>query len=227
MPTSERRNPGVDMQTTAPQPQLADPGIGLRDNGRRVLAYADLRSVFADPDGREPERTIELHLTGHMERFMWSFDGIPFASAEPLALRYGERVRIRLVNDTMMSHPIHLHGMWSDLEDEAGGLSRAQAHDQHAARHAAFVPRDGRRARALGVPLPSAVSHGSRHVPRGARRCVTASRLRVHSVGSRARRPSLRSSMPITVRRRAPRSVQPKSPLPSAPPHFPISPTCG
>ena len=118
---SERRNPGVDMQTTAPAPRLADPGIGLRDNGRRVLAYADLRSLFADPDGREPERTIELHLTGHMERFMWSFDGVPFASAEPLALRYGERVRIRLVNDTMMSHPIHLHGMWSDLEDEAGG----------------------------------------------------------------------------------------------------------
>ena len=120
-PASERGNPGVDMQTTAPAPRLADPGIGLRDNGRRVLAYADLRSLFADPDGREPERTIELHLTGHMERFMWSFDGVPFAAAEPLALRLGERVRIRLVNDSMMSHPIHLHGMWSDLEDEAGG----------------------------------------------------------------------------------------------------------
>ncbi len=119
-PASEQRNPGVDMQTMAPQPQLADPGIGLRDNGRRVLTYADLHSLFADPDGREPERTLELHLTGHMERFMWSFDGIPFAAAEPLALRYGERVRIRLVNDTMMSHPIHLHGMWSDLEDQGG-----------------------------------------------------------------------------------------------------------
>jgi CopA family copper-resistance protein len=119
-PSSELRNPGVDMQAAAPEPRLADPGIGLRDNGRRVLTYADLHSLFADPDGRDPERTIELHLTGHMERFMWSFDGIPFASAEPLALQYGERVRIRLVNDTMMSHPIHLHGMWSDLEDEAG-----------------------------------------------------------------------------------------------------------
>jgi CopA family copper-resistance protein len=119
---SEGRNPGVDMQTTAPEPKLADPGIGLRDNGRRVLTYADLHSLSGDPDGREPERTLELHLTGHMERFMWSFDGIPFASAEPLALRYGERLRIRLVNDTMMAHPIHLHGMWSDLEDEAGGF---------------------------------------------------------------------------------------------------------
>ncbi len=119
-PVSERRNPGVDMQTATPAPRLADPGVGLRDNGRRVLAYADLRSAFPDPDGREPARTLELHLTGHMERFMWSFDGLPFASAEPLLLRYGERLRVRLVNDTMMSHPIHLHGMWSDLEDESG-----------------------------------------------------------------------------------------------------------
>jgi FtsP/CotA-like multicopper oxidase with cupredoxin domain len=108
------------MQAATPEPRLADPGVGLRDNGRRVLAYADLRSLNGDPDGREPERTVELHLTGHMERFMWSFDGVPFAAAEPLLLRYGERLRVRLVNDTMMSHPIHLHGMWSDLEDEAG-----------------------------------------------------------------------------------------------------------
>ena len=105
----------------APEPRLADPGIGLRDNGRRVLAYADLRSLFADPDGREPERTVELHLTGHMERFMWSFDGVPFAAAEPLRSATANALRIRLVNDTMMSHPMHLHGMWSDLEDEAGG----------------------------------------------------------------------------------------------------------
>ena len=176
MPPASGAIPASTCKRRHPQPRLADPGIGLRDNGRRVLTYADLRSLFADPDGREPERTIELHLTGHMERFMWSFDGIPFASAEPLELRYGERVRIRLVNDTMMSHPIHLHGMWSDLEDEAGALSRAQAHDQHAARHAALVPRHGRRARPLGVSLPSALPHGSRHVPRGARRCVAPSR---------------------------------------------------
>ena len=121
-PPSEWRNPGIDMQAAAPAPRLTDPGVGLRDNGRRVLTYADLRSLFADPDGREPGRTIELHLTGHMERFMWSFDGVPFGDAEPLRLRYGERVRVRLVNDTMMAHPIHLHGMWSDLEDEAGAF---------------------------------------------------------------------------------------------------------
>ena len=119
-PASETRNPGVDMQAAAPSPRLDDPGVGLRNNGRRVLTYADLKSAFPDPDGREPERTIELHLTGHMERFAWSFDGIPFSGAEPIELNDGERVRIVLVNDTMMEHPIHLHGMWSDLENENG-----------------------------------------------------------------------------------------------------------
>jgi CopA family copper-resistance protein len=118
-PRTEARNRGVDMQAAAPTARLDDPGVGLRNNGRRVLTYADLRSAFDDPDGRAPERTIELHLTGHMERFVWSFDGVPFSSSEPLELRYGERVRITLVNDTMMEHPIHLHGMWSDLENEA------------------------------------------------------------------------------------------------------------
>jgi CopA family copper-resistance protein len=117
-PMSEEGNPLVDMQTMMPSSRLGDPGIGLRDNGRRVLTYADLRSVFDDPDGREPTRTIELHLTGHMERFVWSFDGLKFSDAAPIELTYGERLRIVLVNDTMMTHPIHLHGMWSDLEND-------------------------------------------------------------------------------------------------------------
>ena len=121
-PASETNNPLVDMQTMTPTHKLDDPGIGLRDNGRRVLTYSDLRSTFPDPDGREPSRTIELHLTGHMEKFSWSFDGIKFSDAEPLRLKYGERVRITLVNDTMMTHPIHLHGMWSDLEDANGNF---------------------------------------------------------------------------------------------------------
>lgn len=119
-PPSESRNPLVDMQTMSPTPRLDDPGIGLRDNGRRVLTYADLSSIAGDEDGRPPGRELELHLTGHMEKFSWSFDGIPFASADPLRLNYGERMRIILVNDTMMTHPIHLHGVWSDLEDANG-----------------------------------------------------------------------------------------------------------
>lgn len=119
-PASERNNPLVDMQSSATEPKLDDPGIGLRGNGRQVLTYGAMRSLFEDPDGREPSREIELHLTGHMEKFSWSFDGVPFASAEPLRLNYGERMRIVLVNDTMMQHPIHLHGVWSDLENAQG-----------------------------------------------------------------------------------------------------------
>ena len=121
-PASEDGNPLVDMQSSPTGARLDDPGIGLRDNGRRVLAYADLKSLFEDPDGRDPGREIQLHLTGHMEKFAWSFDGIPFASAEPLRLNYGERMRIVLVNDTMMQHPIHLHGLWSDLEGADGAF---------------------------------------------------------------------------------------------------------
>jgi CopA family copper-resistance protein len=119
-PETEDDNPLVDMQATAPTARLDDPGVGLRRNGRQVLTYSQLRSLFDDPDGREPSRTIELHLTGHMEKFAWHFNGIKFSNAEPVRLKYGERIRITLVNDTMMSHPIHLHGMWSDLEDDNG-----------------------------------------------------------------------------------------------------------
>ena len=136
-PASETNNPLVDMQTMTPQPRLADPGIGLRDNGRKVATYGALRSLFEDPDGREPGRTVELHLTGHMEKFAWSFDGIKFAQAEPLRMTYGERLRIVLVNDTMMSHPIHLHGLWSDLEDEQGAF--------HLRKHTVDMPPGTRR----------------------------------------------------------------------------------
>ena len=118
--------PLVDMRVDTPSPRLDDPGVGLRGNGRRVLTYADLASRFPDPDGRDPRRTLELHLTGHMHRYVWSFDGVPYGQAAPLRFAYGERLRIRLVNDTMMEHPIHLHGMWSDLEDESGAFKVRQ-----------------------------------------------------------------------------------------------------
>jgi CopA family copper-resistance protein len=112
--------PGVDMRVDMPRTNLDDPGVGLRDNGRRVLTYADLRSLDGPIDPREPEREIELHLTGNMERFMWSFDGQKFSEAKPVHFNFGERLRIVLVNDTMMNHPIHLHGMFSELEDPQG-----------------------------------------------------------------------------------------------------------
>ncbi|WP_395117611.1 copper resistance system multicopper oxidase [Rhodanobacter sp. FW102-FHT14D06] len=112
--------PGVDMRVDMPRSNLDDPGIGLRDNGRRVLTYADLHTVGGPLDAREPGREIELHLTGNMERFMWSFDGIKYSDAKPIHFNTGERLRIVLVNDTMMNHPIHLHGMWSELENPHG-----------------------------------------------------------------------------------------------------------
>ncbi|MBY0392742.1 MAG: multicopper oxidase domain-containing protein, partial [Novosphingobium sp.] len=109
-----------DMRVDYPRTNLDDPGAGLRGRPWRVLSYADLKSPNGDPDPREPERDIELHLTGNMERFIWSLDGIKLNDSKPLHFRPNERLRVTFVNDTMMSHPMHLHGMWSDLEDAAG-----------------------------------------------------------------------------------------------------------
>jgi CopA family copper-resistance protein len=114
--------PGVDAQVTQAKNSLSDPGVGLRDNGRRVLTYADLHTLGGPIDPRPPQREIELHLTGHMTRFIWSFDGKKFSEAEPLRFTHGERLRIVLVNDSMMTHPIHLHGMWSEIESPDGAF---------------------------------------------------------------------------------------------------------
>lgn len=118
--STEYHNPGVDMLVDMPRTNLDDPGAGLRDNGRRVLTYADLHtlggSLYREPVARE----IELHLDGSMERFIWSFDGVPFAEAKPVHFRAGEHLRVVLCNDTMMNHPIHLHGMWSEVETPDG-----------------------------------------------------------------------------------------------------------
>jgi CopA family copper-resistance protein len=100
--------------------RLNDPGDGLNDNGRRVLTYADLRARYRGVDGRPPTREIELHLSGNMERYIWGFNGQKFSGSEPIVLERGERVRFVLVNDTMMEHPIHLHGLWSELENGHG-----------------------------------------------------------------------------------------------------------
>jgi CopA family copper-resistance protein len=113
----------VDMRVDTPRTNLDDPGIGLRKNGRRVLTLADLKSVEGVlTDRRLPARELELHLTGNMERYSWSFDGLEFGKSTPVSLRQGERVRIILQNDTMMTHPMHLHGMWSELETDKGEL---------------------------------------------------------------------------------------------------------
>jgi len=104
------------MRAMNPQYRLDDPGVGLRDNGRKVLTYADLKSLRSTKHDRYPDREIVLHLTGNMERYMWSINGIKYEDADPLEFHYGERLRITYINDTMMNHPMHLHGMWSDLE---------------------------------------------------------------------------------------------------------------
>lgn len=121
-PDTETNNPLIDGQAMTPTSRLDHPGNGMGTDGRKALSYSMLHSLFDDPDGREPGRTLEMHLTGHMERFAWSFNGVKFSASGPIRLNYGERMRITLVNDTMMSHPIHLHGMWSDLEDDNGNF---------------------------------------------------------------------------------------------------------
>ncbi|WHQ45940.1 copper resistance system multicopper oxidase [Alcaligenes faecalis] len=112
--------PSIDMRVDMPRTNLDDPGIGLRNNGRRVLTLADLHTVGGAMDPRGAEREIELHLTGNMERYAWSFDGVEYGKSTPVHFRYGERVRVILHNDTMMTHPMHLHGMWSELEAPDG-----------------------------------------------------------------------------------------------------------
>ena len=112
--------PGTDMRVDMPRTNLDDPGAGLRGNGRRVLTLADLKTLCGSLYAGGPEREIELHLTGNMDRYTWSIDGLPFADSRPVHLRYGERLRVILHNDTMMTHPMHLHGMWQELEDASG-----------------------------------------------------------------------------------------------------------
>jgi FtsP/CotA-like multicopper oxidase with cupredoxin domain len=112
----------TDMRVDSPRMNLDDPGINLRDINRKVLTYNQLHSVGNEimAEQRKPTREIEIHLTGNMERYIWALDGIMFKDASPVNIKPGERVRITLVNDTMMNHPMHLHGMWSDLRTPDG-----------------------------------------------------------------------------------------------------------
>lgn len=121
--------PHVDMRAENPQYRLDDPGPGLREHhkqGRRVLTYADLARIekprVKKTPIKEPDQELELHLTGNMERYLWSINGIPYHDADPIYWKLGSRTRVTLVNDTMMSHPMHLHGMWSELETGNGYL---------------------------------------------------------------------------------------------------------
>ncbi|KTW14920.1 copper-binding protein [Sphingomonas sanguinis] len=108
----------VVVQTVSPMPmdRTGEPPQGLADVEHRVLTYRDLKSVAVNPDPRVPSRALTIHLTGNMERYMWAFDGVKLnAVTAPIPFRLGERVRVTLVNDTMMAHPIHLHGHFFKL----------------------------------------------------------------------------------------------------------------
>jgi CopA family copper-resistance protein len=130
----------VDMRVDTPRTNLDDPGVGLRNNGRRVLTAADIRALHGPYDSRLPAREVELHLTGNMERYTWSIDGLAFNESSPVHMRAGERLRVILQNDTMMTHPMHLHGMWSDLETPEGEfLTRRHTILVHPAQRISFL----------------------------------------------------------------------------------------
>ncbi|WP_022701966.1 copper resistance system multicopper oxidase [Oceanicaulis alexandrii] len=113
--------PGVANLNMAPISRLDEPGIGLEDVNHRVLTYSQLRSLDRNPDVRAPGREMQIHLTSNMERYMWSFDGVRFTEIDaPIVFHEGERLRVTLVNDTMMPHPIHLHGMFFELVNGGG-----------------------------------------------------------------------------------------------------------
>lgn len=126
-PALEVDDPGppplnVENQNIAVMPidRLGSPGDGLENNGRRVLTYKQLRATRKGADLRPPSREIIMHLTGNMERYIWGFNGRKYSESGPIRLKKGERVRFTLINDTMMEHPIHLHGLWSELENGQG-----------------------------------------------------------------------------------------------------------
>jgi CopA family copper-resistance protein len=111
-----KMGPGVQTISPSPTDRTGEPGQGLENVGHRVLVYRDLVALDRNPDVRAPSRSLDIHLTGNMERFMWSFDGVKMSDAmEPIPFVQNERVRVNLINDSMMGHPIHLHGHFFEL----------------------------------------------------------------------------------------------------------------
>lgn len=130
LPPDVKVGPGIDMVSMAPVDKWDDPGLGLRGEAHRTLRYADLVALEPDAAARAPTRLLEIHLTGNMERYMWSFDGQAFSavSDHPIRFAWNERVRVKLVNDTMMAHPIHLHGMFFELVNGAPADRQPRKH---------------------------------------------------------------------------------------------------
>jgi FtsP/CotA-like multicopper oxidase with cupredoxin domain len=120
---------GVDMVSPMPMDRMDFPGLGLDKVDHRVLRYTDLKARRPNPL-RPPERALRIHLTGNMERYMWSFDGKKFSAVtdDPIRFGFDERVRVTLVNDTMMAHPIHLHGHFFELVNGAEPAHQPRKH---------------------------------------------------------------------------------------------------
>ncbi|MCJ2178405.1 copper resistance system multicopper oxidase [Novosphingobium album (ex Hu et al. 2023)] len=130
LPASVKAGPGMDMVAMHPADRMDFPGLGLDQAGHRVLTYKQLTAARTNPDLRRPSRLKEIHLTGNMERYMWSFDGQKFDAVtdKPIRFAFNERVRVRLVNDTMMVHPIHLHGHFFELVNGAPSDRQPRKH---------------------------------------------------------------------------------------------------
>ncbi|GGO92936.1 copper oxidase [Stakelama pacifica] len=130
LPPDVKVGPGIDMVAMNPIDRMGDPGLGLDNVDHRVLDYRQLVALEPGADDRVPSRFMEIHLTGNMERYMWSFDGEKFSAVSDHPIRFAndERVRVKLVNDTMMAHPIHLHGHFFELVNGAGHLHQPRKH---------------------------------------------------------------------------------------------------
>ena len=130
LPADVKVGPGLDMVSAEPIDRMGDPGLGLDKIGHKVLTYNDLSALEPNDDPRSPSRSMEIHLTGNMERYMWSFDGKKFNAVadQPIRFAFNERVRVKLVNDTMMAHPIHLHGHFFELVNGADRMHQPQKH---------------------------------------------------------------------------------------------------
>jgi FtsP/CotA-like multicopper oxidase with cupredoxin domain len=147
VPPTVKVGVGVDAIAVAPADRTGEPGIGLENVGHKVLTYRDLVSLTPNHDMRPPARTVEVHLTGNMERFMWSFDGEKFSQGvEPIRFELNERARVVLINDSMMTHPIHLHGHFFEVVNGHGG--------NHPVKHTVMVLPGGKVAFDLTADAP-------------------------------------------------------------------------
>jgi FtsP/CotA-like multicopper oxidase with cupredoxin domain len=168
-----KKGPGVQSISPMPTDRTGEPPQGLEGMDHRVLTYRDLVSLARNPDVRAPSRSLDIHLTGNMERYMWSFDGVKLSEpAEPIPFRLGERVRVTLINDTMMPHPIHLHGHFFELVTGHG--------PQAPRKHTVNVPPGGKMTFDLTADAPGDWAfhcHNLFHMTAGMMRVVTVRRL--------------------------------------------------